>query len=465
MRPLAELIAHRAVGLRELPAHVLDAARLHFLDALGVGVAAARLGPLRGIVDQAGAFGGPGRATVISHPEPVAPTAAALVNGSLIHSLEYDDTHVAAVMHGSSVLSAAALAASEESAADGLAMLRAFTLGWELLIRLGVASNGSLQANGFQATSVAGPFAAALAGGLLQRDTAETITNALGIAGIQGGGNFAFLATAATVKAVQPGWAAHAGLAAAALARAGVTGPSSVFEGDSGFFALYGRDHEAAGRFREAVGTFGDRWELPKAAFKWYPCCHFIHPFLECLETLPKQVPADQVRSMHCMVPTEQMPVIAEPWPGKQHPRNGHDARWSLPYVLAARLHDGAVGLDLFDGPARPELCALADRITVEPWPGSGYPARFPARLAVTLTTGETMSAEIEDVRGGPGRPFGAMLVREKFLANARSGGMPEGDAERLAQELLTADRPDIGTVGHILRSTRQNDGGRHGED
>ena len=39
--------------------------------------------------------------------------------------------------------------------------------------------------------------------------------DAIGIAGSQAAGTFAFLADGDTVKAVQPAWAAHAGLLAA----------------------------------------------------------------------------------------------------------------------------------------------------------------------------------------------------------------------------------------------------------
>lgn len=451
--PLAATIARAATDVDEIPADVLDAARLHFLDALGVGTAAARVGPVRNIVAHAGELAGSGGATVIGRREPVGAGAAALVNGTLIHSLEYDDTHVASVMHGSSVMAAASLASAEQHGADGAAMLRAFTVGWELLIRFGMATNGSLQAAGFQPTSAAGPFAAALADGLVHRDSWQTVTSALGIAGIQPGGNFAFLATAATVKAAQPGWAAHAGLIAAGLARAGITGPSSVLEGPSGFFALYGHDDAAASLLRETLDTFGAKWQLPDAAFKAYPCCHFIHPFLECLDRLPRRVTAEEVQELRCVVPVEQMPVIGDPWEGKQHPRNGHDARWSLPYVLAARLHDGSVDLGLFDGPARPELSALAERITVEPWHGSGHPSRFPARLSVVLDTGDTMSADVVDVRGGPARPFDTEMVVAKFRANARSGNLPDDAAEELVEQLLSTASPDVPTIGRILRA------------
>lgn len=449
---LAEQVVDKALGVDEVPRDVLAAARLHFLDSLGVGLAAARIGPVRRVAEHAGVFGGGGRSTVLGRPAPVAAASAALVNGALIHSLEYDDTHVGAVMHGSSVLSAAALAATEEVGGDGRALLRAYTLGWELLIRLGVASQGSLQATGFQATSAAGPFAAALVAALIHRDPPAVTTNALGIAGIQPGGNFAFLTAAATVKAAQPGWAAHAGLTAAALARAGVTGPASVFEGRSGFFELYGRDGAAADRLRELLATLGRDWQLPAAAFKAFPCCHFIHPYLECLDRLSAGIEGERVERVHCLVPVEQTPVIADPWPGKQHPASGHDARWSLPYVLAARLRDGSIGLDLFDGRARPEVCALAERITAEPWHGSGYPARFPARLSVTLTTGETLDASVEDVRGGPARPLDTSEVLRKFHDNAAAGGLAEADAKRLVGEVVDAAVPEVSVVAGLLR-------------
>ncbi|MBD8608859.1 MmgE/PrpD family protein [Aeromicrobium sp. CFBP 8757] len=446
-------LVRRARALHgRLPDHVMASARLHLLDALGVGALGARSGPLRGldrIVTEAHTGG---RSTVLGSSATAPASVAALVNGSYMHSLEFDDTHVASVMHGSATLAAAALAVAEEVGATGTAMLSAYALGWEAIIRMGLASPGTLQARGFQTTSAAGPFAASLVSSLLHDDAEQVAVDALGIAGSMPGGTFAFLADGDTIKAGQPAWAAHSGLWAAELARAGMTGPSRVLEGDLGFFSLYAGDADAPARLADELTTLGERWHLPDAAFKMIPCCHFIHPFVEALGlVMDDAVEAADIASIHCHVPRGALPIIADPWSGRQSPKTPHDARWSLPYVLAGRAVDGRVGLDLFSEPIGGERLDLSRRITHEVWDDSGFPARFPARLRVTLTDGRSVDAAVDDVLGGAGRPVPAGDVLDKARANLAAAGLADDRVDQVVAELIDAAAPDLARLGQAL--------------
>ncbi|AWB93824.1 MmgE/PrpD family protein [Aeromicrobium chenweiae] len=448
---LTEDLISRARALHgAVPDDVMTSARLHLLDALGVGALGARRGPLKGFSRLAA--GGQGPSSVLGTSGGAPAPVAALVNGAYIHSLEYDDTHVASVMHGSATLAPAALAVAQETGADGAAMLSAYALAWEVLIRMGQASPGTLQARGFQTTSTAGPFAAALVSTLLHGDDPELALHALGIAGSQPGGTFAFLDEGSTVKAGQPAWAAHSGIWAAEMARAGMTGPSRVLEGERGFFQLYADDAGAPDRLRDELATLGERWHLPDAAFKLIPCCHFIHPFVEALGlVLDDGIEAGQIARIHCHVPRGAVPVIAEPWADRQTPRTPHDGRWSLPYVLAGRAVDGRVDLDLFDTPVGGDRLDLSRRISYEVWEDSGFPARFPARVEVTLTDGRVIESSVDDVIGGAGRPVEATAVRAKARANLLAAGLDEDAAARLERELIDEPTPRPGLVGEIL--------------
>lgn len=450
---LASIIAgtsHALMGA--VPEPVLDSARLHFLDAMAVGMAARVAGPVRGVSSLPAVMGGPGPSTILGSQEGTTAPVAALVNGTLIHSLEYDDTHVASVMHGSSVMAPAALAAAQTARVDGRTMLEAFTLGWELLIRIGLASPGTLQRRGFQTTSAGGPFAAALAAALVSGGPVEVTTNALGIAGSQPGGSFAFLEHGDTVKAAQPGWAAHSGVWAAALARAGISGPERVFEGQHGFFRLYAGDDAGAQRLREHLTSLGVNWYLPDAAFKLLPVCHYIHPFVECLEQIQAAaVTQKDVVDIHCWVPEEVIGIIAEPWAEKQSPRRAHDARWSLPYTLAAFLHRGILDITLFDGEPDEQFAETAGRVTYEPWRGTGFPSRFSAKLSVRLRDGRTMFAEVDDVRGSALRPSTAISVIEKAAANLALAGLTAGQSDHLVAEITQASNPDLCLIGSLL--------------
>ena len=103
-------------------------------------------------------------------------------------------------------------------------------------------------------------------------------------------GVFEFLSNGSTVKSLHPGWAAHSGIMAANLARAGLTGPETSFEGRFGLFRAFAGEGEAADRFARELTTFGRRWCLMEAAYKFYPCCHYIHPFIEAGRLLQDEV-------------------------------------------------------------------------------------------------------------------------------------------------------------------------------
>lgn len=433
---LAAELARRVRGLSAdgLPEDVVTAAQLHVLDALGVGLAgaAASTTPLRGSLGALGL----GDATVLGRPERLTPASAALANGTLIHSLEFDDTHVPSVIHGSAVVVPAALAVAERERASGSDLLTAVAAGWETLVLLGLASPGGFQAAGFQTVAATGPFGAAVAAGVLTALDTVQLVSALGICGSQASGTFAFLSDASTVKALHAGWAAHCGILACDLAVAGVTGPAAVFEDRFGFFSSYTRDADVVATFTELLPNLGERWALPEAAFKRYPCCHYIHPFLEAAELLRANgLRAGDVAAVRCRVPDGAAPVICEPWERKLAPTSDHDARWSLPVCLAQVLLRGTLRSEDVTGIATDrDVLDLAARIDWEPWPDSGFPARFPADLVVTTADGCETSIRVDDVRGSASRPLTAEDVRAKFLANA---GPVVGDAR--AEAILQA--------------------------
>lgn len=442
-QPLAAELAARVLRLEAapLPDEVALAVRDHLLDALGVGLAggAAPTSPLGSRLDALGA----GESTVLGRSARLSPASAALANGTLIHSMEFDDTHVPSVVHGSAVVVPAALAVAEREGATGAELAVAIAAGWETLVLLGLASPGGYQRAGFQTVAAAGPFGAAVAAGLLAHVDAPTLVHALGVCGSQASGTFAFLSDASTVKAMHAGWAAHSGVLAVDLAGAGVTGPAAVLEDRFGFFASYAHDPEAAGRFAGLLPGIGSHWSLPEAAFKGYPCCHYLHPFLEAAELLRADgLDPAAIDEVLCRVPTGAMPIVAEPWDRKLAPSSDHDARWSLPVCLAQVLLRGTLTSADVDGIASdPEVLALAGRITAEPWEDSGFPARFPAHVRVRGTDGRTRELEVPDVRGSASRPLTSAEVREKFLSNAA----PVVGAGR-ADEIASA----VGALPHL---------------
>lgn len=445
--------ALRAMREEPLPEHVALAARLHLLDAIGVGLAAAGSpvgAAYRGLALEV-SQGGP--ATVFGRATGTAPADAALINGGLIHSLEFDDTHTASIAHGSSVIAAAALAAAEAQGASGAALLGAFARGWEVLIRIGLGSPLGFPGRGYHTTSVAGPLAAALVTAELAGLTEDQSVAAMGIALSQSSGVFEFLTNGSSVKSLHPGWAAHGGVLAATLARCGMTGPETSIEGRYGLFRQFAGDDTAPERFRALIGDIGSRWYLPEAAYKFYPCCHYLHPFIEAAGLLAERgVDAADVGSIICRVPAGEAPIICDPWELKQAPETGHAGRWSLPIVVAARLVTGKVDLATFEEPASAAVRELAGRMRWEPLPGARFPERFEAELVCQTRSGTDHTIRIEDVYGNHTRPPGAGPVMAKFRANAARTLAPEAieAVSQLVDGLFAG--PGIGALSSALR-------------
>jgi 2-methylcitrate dehydratase PrpD len=414
-----------------VPQEVLNAARLHFLDAIGVGIAASTVAD-NATWSQAATSGG---ASLLGGGAAEA-GAAAMINGALIHALEYDDTHIGSVVHGSAVAAPLALAVSQFCAASGRDLIRAYIITWEVAIRIGLAGPGAFQEKGFQVTSVGGAIgAAAAAAQILGLDRQQTIC-AIGIAGGQASGTLAFLADGAMSKALNPGWAARTGIEAARLALAGMTGPATVLESRFGVMSNFGH---GASQLDDNLSNLGNDWFLREAAFKLYPCCHYIHPFLETVEQIMAEgVTAADIVDLTAFVPPPAAPLVCEPWERRQEPASGYDGKWGLAYCMALMFLHGRVDVASFETPPRADVISLARKMTWQPMQNHGFPKRFAAQIDVRTAQG-TVSAGVPQVRGAPDRPVDRSDIVAKFTGNA-SRRLDAARVQQLMDIILNID-------------------------
>ena len=435
---------------RPLPAAVAQAARLHLLDAVGVGLAAAATtmgASYRGLAHE---FAGSGDASVFGSARTASADIAALINGGLIHSLEYDDTHTGSIVHGSAVLAAVALAVGQASGASGSGTLSAYVRGWEVFVRLGLAAPGEFQREGFQITSAGGTMVAALVAADIGGLDENAAINAVGIALSQSSGVFEFLTNGSSVKSLHPGWAAHAGVLAARLAQSGMTGPETALEGDRGLFRRFAGSADAACRFASLMDDLGTCWHLPDCAFKLYPCCHYLHPFIDgALALRQRGLRSGDVAQLTCRIAQGAAPIVCLPWEARQS-ASGHQMRWSLPAVVAAALHDGAITLDTFEGDLSDGARDLAKRTVWEPLEPNDFPRRFEAELSARCRNGSTVDIRLDDVYGNASRPAATADVLLKFRANA-SRALGEPAVHALEDALMTIDDGGFGRLGPLL--------------
>ncbi|UMG93695.1 MmgE/PrpD family protein [Nocardioides sp. TF02-7] len=265
---IAEELAAWATGPVTVPDAVRACATRHLVDGTGTALAAVRLGAAEPAVTVARGLGGPAEATIIGTDARVSAPAAALANGTLVHALDFDDTHAGGLVHATAVVLPAALAVGQERAASGREVLDAAVVGYEVACRVAAAAPHRFHARGLHATMVAGVFSSAAVAARLYGLSPQQATAALGIAGSQAGGLLAFLGSAASTKQLHPGMASHAGVLAARLAAAGATGPETVFDGPHGVFdALAGGQADPA----SIVAGLGSTWETERIGIKPYP--------------------------------------------------------------------------------------------------------------------------------------------------------------------------------------------------
>jgi len=287
------------------------------LDTTGNALAAVGEEPADIALDLVGDMGGVPESTIIGSGLRVPAASAALVNGTLAHALDFDDTHLPSVLHPSSSVVPTALAVSQAVGASGPDTLVAIAVANEITVRLGMASydrdirNSIFFENGLHATSIIGTLGSAVAAAMLYGLDQEQVRNALAISASMGAGLLEANRTGGSVKRIHCGWAAHSGVIAAQFARRGLTGPPTVLEGRFGFFRAY-----SEGRFDEdaILGGLGVEWELPKIFYKPYPTNHFTHAGIDAaLAVRARGISSTDIVAIELGVPEPVLRTIAEP--------------------------------------------------------------------------------------------------------------------------------------------------------
>src|SRR6266511_4666838 len=225
-----------------------------------------------------------GPCTAIGHARTMSAAGAAFGNGTAAHGEDFDDTFEGGPVHAGAVIVPAVLAACERHHPDGRMALVGIAVGTEVLCRLSVVVPKAVHKAGFHPTAVFGAMAAAAGVGAALGLNARQIVDALGIAGSMAAGIIEYLAEGAWTKRLHAGWAAQSGLRAALMARAGFSGPRTVFEGVHGLF--HGFAHTTQGDYAALTGDFGARWVTDMLAFKPYPCGTMTHPYIDCARRL-----------------------------------------------------------------------------------------------------------------------------------------------------------------------------------
>jgi 2-methylcitrate dehydratase PrpD len=406
-----------------IPAPAVARAKHLILDGVGIALASTGFDFAHRALAAIAGLAGAGDTPVIGMPAKLPLRDAALMNGILIHGLDFDDTHTAGVIHMTCSLLPTTLAVGGQRRASGRDMLAAYILGVEVAARLGAVAKGAFHQVGFHPTGLVGAFACALAAGRLTGLSAPQLVMAQGITLSAAAGSLEFLEDGAWTKRFHPGWAAVAGITAAALAQQGFVGAKRAYEGRFGLFASHLQEHFDPNNLALATADLGEIWELRNVAVKPFPACHFVHACADAAIALVREQHLDpaEVDRVRALVPAEVVKTVCEPVANKRRPANSYDAQFSIPYIVAAALRRGRFGLAELeaDALADPDILALADRVDYEIDPLSTFPRHYCGELVVTTRNGRTLRHREQINRGNGERPLTEASIVEKFRANA----------------------------------------------
>jgi 2-methylcitrate dehydratase PrpD len=393
-----------------------------------------------------------GSASVVGDTNTYAPPGAALINGTLAHSLDFDDTHARGSIHPSAPIVPAAWAAAEMVGASGRELIAAIVAGYEVQIRLSLALvPKDHYRRGFHPTATCGTFGAAAAAARIFGLSIDQVANAFGVCLSQAAGSMQFLVDGAWTKRFHVGYAAMNGLVAASFARAGFRGAVDAIEGKAGFLHAYA-PHPV---IEHAIDGLGDRYETMAIAIKPYPACRYSHAAIDALLALREHhhIDPQDIESIEIGLPRTGWNLIGDPEADKQQPRNIVDGQFSMPFVAAVAMREGCFEWDHYENHLNnADTLALCRRVTSSV--DSRAEAEFPANMSGAAKI-RTRHGEFEKFVAVPkGEPDNFVTpgeVRAKFDALV-APYLSQKKRNALTAALLSLERID--DVGSVLRLT-----------
>jgi 2-methylcitrate dehydratase PrpD len=251
---------------------------------------------------------------------------------------------------------------------------------------------------------------------------------------------------------VRDGFGAQAAVTAAWLARRGLRSYDRSIEGPEGLYALY-----AGGRYdpQRLLQGLGEVYEGEHLSFKPWPSCRGTHAFIEAAILLRERhgVDPDAIEQVHASV-SDMFGVLCEPFAQKCRPATANDAKFSVPFTVAAALVHGRVGLAEFmpAGLADARVRDLAGRVRCEVRaPAAGDALR--GALTIRLRDGREWHCAVDAPLGSPARPMSDAALRRKFADCVRYAARPLGEAEVAQIADAVAGMDAAGDLGPLLRA------------
>ncbi len=431
-------------NLADVPASTRIATCNDILDTFGCLLGGSGEPGIAELVRVVGGWGGSEQSQVMLWQRRLPPPHAAMMNASMAHALDFDDTldHGGSIHPGASVLAASLAVSDALGGVPGQDLLLAIALGLDVACRVALASTLD---RGWHRTAAMGVFGAAAAAGKLLGLGVEQMVNALGIAFSQSAGNRQCIVDGALTKRLQAGQAASSGVLAASLAREGFTGAHNVFLGRFGFFQLYQPDGYEAAKLTEDLGRAFRGDEL---SFKPYACGRPQHAMLDAAIAAREQlrlgtsVDFAEIAEVRAAMTDEPSFHAAH----KRRPTQIVEAQFALPYLIAAAIVHGRVGITEVADIHNTRVLDLAARI-------AGLPAaQETSGITIRLRDGRTATAKVGPPLGSPDNRLNFEQLTMKFAGCARHAVRPLPDDAVHAAIRMIRHLEEVPNVSDLLQ-------------
>jgi 2-methylcitrate dehydratase PrpD len=369
---------------------------------------------------------GKAEATVFGASRKLPTRAAALVNGTISHALDYDDTHFDYIGHPSVVIFSAALAMAQKTGANGSAFLDAALIGMETACRIGRWLGMGHYQHGFHQTATAGSFGATAAAARLLGLNSEQTSHALGLTATRASGLKSQFGTMG--KPYNAGIAASNGVESAMLAAEGFISRPDGLECEQGFGDTHAGEAKDLNLILEGLG---ETFRFSDVQHKFHACCHGTHPTLEALQKAVSKQPLDAHEIEHVTL------TVAPKWLrvcNLPKPTTGLEAKFSYTLTTAMALlglNTGALSTFSDAACADTALIDMRDRVRIETDVALKDTA---AKVKISLKSGAPILAE-HDLD----QPIPLARKTEKLIVKA-SGLVGDQKADAIFKSIAQLD-------------------------
>jgi 2-methylcitrate dehydratase len=404
-----------SLSFKDLDQKTVLEAKKRLLDALGCAIGAFREKPIRETLRVIGENYPSGACSIIGTRKRTSPDMATFANGAMIRYFDFNDTYLSKEPAHPSDNISSCLAIAQMKRLSGKDLLLSIALAYEIQCRLCDAA--SIRSRGWDHVCY-GLVSSALASGKLLDLEQQQLENALNIA----------LNSHIAMRQVRAGelsdWkgfsfanASRNAVFSMLLARAGITGPFPIFEGEMGFFK------QVSGEFHLDIEGFGGRsgsFKLPETYIKFFPAEYHAQTAIWAALEIRNEIKKEESKIDSVEVETHEagyniLGKDREKWA----PKTKETADHSLPYMVAVALLDGTVNNSSYSQRklSNPDILALLPKISVneDAQFTLEYPNKIANRIKVKLSNGHSITKQVEVPKGHPANPVTQEEIEQKF--------------------------------------------------